>query len=160
MRRVIVYLEWKSRSWSNKVGTRTDSCPPDIQRGLDAYARKQANIYRELMVSFASQWLPYLKAYGLDTKWATKFPWISPILSRKATLPKRFSIISKDPPKDSSETQSDDGGYRGREENDSSDEEDDSDDEEGESDVDGSSSDDDLVGGNGFGFEHDDEYMS
>jgi hypothetical protein len=182
MRRVIVYLEWKSRSWSDKVGTRADSCPPDIRRGLDAYARKQANIYRGLMVSFASQWLPYLKACGLDTKWATKFSWISPILSRETKLPMRFSNISTDPPnatpaigsspssgvlgakqgpqvhQDSSETQNDGSGYRGTEENDSGDQEDDSDDEE-ESDEDGNSS-DDVAGDNEFGFEFDDEYMA
>ena len=52
MRRVVVFLEWKSRAWSEKVGVREGSCTPDIQRGVDAYARKQANIYREIATSF------------------------------------------------------------------------------------------------------------
>ena len=90
MRRVIVYLEWKSRTWSEKVGVRVGSCTPDIQRGVDAYARKQSNIHREIAMLFASQWLPYLDARGLDTTWATEFSWFS--LARKATLPKKFSV--------------------------------------------------------------------
>ena len=81
MRRVIVFLEWKSRSWSEKVGSRMDSCTPDIQRGADAYARKQAHIHREIAIVFAGQWLPYLRTCDLDTGWATKFPWASQILS-------------------------------------------------------------------------------
>ena len=90
MRRVIVYLEWKSHTWSEKVRIRMGSCTPDIQRGVDAYARKQSNIHREITTLFASQWLPYLDARGLDTTWATKFPWFS--LARKAKLPKKFSV--------------------------------------------------------------------
>ena len=91
MRRVIVYLDWKSRTWSEKIGIRAGSCTPDVQHGVDAYARKQANIHREVAMSCARQWLPYLDACGFDTKWAEAFPWISP--SRKAKLPKRFSVI-------------------------------------------------------------------
>jgi hypothetical protein len=99
MRRVIVYLEWKSRTWSEKVGARAGSCSPDIQHGVDAYARKQASIHHDIAMSFAGQWLPYLDAYGFDTKWATEFPWASQILSRKTKLPKRFAVTPEDPPR-------------------------------------------------------------
>ena len=93
MRRVVIYLEWKSRWWSDKVGIRAGSCSLDIQHGVDAYARKQANVYHEVAVSFAGQWLPYLNAYDLDTRWVTEFPQLSSILSHQTKLPKRFSTI-------------------------------------------------------------------
>ena len=96
MRRVIVYLEWKSRTWTEKVGIRMGSCTPDIQHGIDAYARKQANIYYELAVSFASQWLPYFSVSGLGTKWLAEFPWASQILSRKTKLPRWFPTAQQD----------------------------------------------------------------
>ena len=98
MRRVVVFLEWKARWWSDKVGTRAGSCPPDIQNGVDAYARKQANVYHEIAVSFASQWLPYLKAFRLDTQWAKDLPWSSRILAHKTELPKQFSVALADNP--------------------------------------------------------------
>ena len=90
MRRVVVYLEWKSRSWSEKVGSRVGLCTPDIQHGADSYARKQAHVHREITTLFAGQWLPYLNARGLDITWATVFPWASQVLSCKAKLPKWF----------------------------------------------------------------------
>ena len=93
MRRVIVYLEWKSRTWSEKVGVRTGSCTPDIQRGVNANARKQANIYHEIVTSFAGQWLPYLEACGFSTKWAKGLPCTSEAPSHKTKLPNRFSDI-------------------------------------------------------------------
>ena len=98
MRRVIVYLEWKSRAWTEKVGIRAASCTPDIQHGIDAYTRKQANIYHQLAVSFAGQWLPYFKVSGLRTKWMAEFPWASRILSRETKLPKWFPIPQQDTP--------------------------------------------------------------
>jgi hypothetical protein len=91
MRRVIVYLEWKSHMWSGKVGIRAGSCTPDVQNGVDAYARKQADIHRGLAISFGGQWLPYLKAYGFETEWAEAFPWLSQFISSEAKLPKRYA---------------------------------------------------------------------
>ena len=128
MRRVIVYLEWKSRTWSEKVGIRVGSCTLDIQHGVDAYARKQASIHRKIAMLFASQWLPYLKACGFDTKWATEFPWASQVLSHETKLPKRFLVTPADAPRvppttdpspgteepDVLETQSEDSGSKGR----------------------------------------------
>ena len=101
MRRVIVYLEWKSHAWTEKIGVRAGSCTPDIQHGIDAYARKQANTYHELAVSFAGQWLPYFSVSGLGTKWAAEFPWASRILSRKTKLPK-WLTTQQDAPSDTS----------------------------------------------------------
>ena len=96
MRRVVIYLEWKASAWTEKVGIRAGSCAPDIQHGVDAYARKQANVHHEIAVSFASQWLPYLHTCGLETGWAAVFPWAFEILSHKAKLPKWFPANSQD----------------------------------------------------------------
>ena len=98
MRRVLFYLEWKSTSWLQKVGIRTGSCTVDIQRGIDAYARRQAAIYRDLAISFASRWLPYLKASDCETPWAADLPWVSEALSLETKLPKWFPTVSADTP--------------------------------------------------------------
>ena len=100
MRRVVTHLAWKYREWSGKVGARAGSCTPDVQRGIDAYARKQADIHRELAISFASQWLLYFKACDLEAKWAKDFPWISQARSLDAKLPKWFKPPQKDAPHD------------------------------------------------------------
>lgn len=175
MRRVVAYLGWKSRVWSGKVGARAGSCPPDIQNGLDAYARKQASIYYELMISFASQWLPYLKSCGIDSNWTSDLPWLSPIVSRQTNPAKRVSTASGDGPNvtptigpssssgqpGSSITQSDDSTNQGGQEKDPGGKDIDSDDEEeGGSDEDGIFSDGDVPEGDELGFEYDDEYMS
>jgi hypothetical protein len=190
MRRVIAYLEWKSRAWSEKVGTRTGSCTPDIQRGADAYARKQANIHHEIAVSFASQWLPYLKTYSLDTKWAAGFPWASEITSRKVNLPKQFSPPATDgattaPPRtlpvvepslpdaegsgtppctlpaaESSPPSTEGLGIGQEQEYPGSDEEGSDDEDEDYSDDEGEGSDDGAETNDDLGFEYDDEYMS
>ena len=96
MRRVLVYLEWKSTTWLQKVGIRAGSCTPDIQCGIDAYARRQAAIHRDIAISFASQWVPYLNATGCETPWAADFPWISEALSRDAKLEKWIPTVSAD----------------------------------------------------------------
>ena len=96
MRRVVTFLAWKYRSWSGKVGVRANSCAPDIQHGISAYARKQANIHREIAISFAAQWLPYFDACGLEPKWAAEFPWVSEARSHKTKLPKWFSITERE----------------------------------------------------------------
>lgn len=187
MRRVIVYLEWKSRTWSEKVGIRKDSCSPDIQHGIDAYARKQANIHHEIAMSFVSQWLPYLNGCGFDTKWATEFPWVPQILSQKTKLPKRFLAVPTDTPHILPATDSSPGtgelGMRQKSGEDKCrrrpnnsgedrDEEPDSDDEErysdnedvGHGDEGGVEEDedlnDDVETNHELGFEYDDEYMS
>ena len=104
MRRVVTYLAWKHRAWSAKVGVRGGSCTPDVQRGIDAYARKQANVHREIAISFAGQWLPYFDACGLEAKWVEGFPWISEARSLGTKLPKWFQPHEEDTPCDTPQT--------------------------------------------------------
>ncbi|KAF9784125.1 hypothetical protein BJ322DRAFT_1109984 [Thelephora terrestris] len=74
MRRVVAFLEWKSTWWSNKVGSRLGSTAPDIQHGIDGYARKQANTYHKLAISLTKKWIPHLLALELDVSWAKTYP--------------------------------------------------------------------------------------
>ena len=73
MRRVVMFLDWKSADWL----ARADSCRGDLafefQSGLSAYARKQAAIYHNLAVSFVNLWRPTLASYGLEHSWATDY---------------------------------------------------------------------------------------
>ncbi|KAF9780950.1 hypothetical protein BJ322DRAFT_1011762 [Thelephora terrestris] len=75
MRRVVAFLEWKSTWWSGKVGSRLGLVTADVQHGIDSYARRQADTYHELAVSLANQWLPWLRALGLDTVWSKVYSW-------------------------------------------------------------------------------------
>ena len=86
MRRVVVFLDWKSSSWTARVGARLGSVTVDIQHGIDAYAHKQANTYRELAVSLADQWLPRLREWKLDVSWTTDFPWASGVTHTQDSL--------------------------------------------------------------------------
>jgi len=72
MRRVVMFLEWKSGEWLAKTGARGSSAP-DIKSGLNAYAEKQAAVYHDLAVSFAKLWRPTLLSYGLQHSWATDY---------------------------------------------------------------------------------------
>ena len=72
MRRVVMFLEWKSQDWLKKVEARGNTTP-DIGSGLNAYARKQAAIHHNLTVSFAKLWHPTLVSYNLKHLWVTEF---------------------------------------------------------------------------------------
>lgn len=179
MRRVIVYLEWRSRAWSEKVGIRAGSCASDIQNGIDAYARKQANVYREITISFASQWLPYLNICGLEIGWAAEFPWVSQILSHKTKLPKWFPVTMQDAPHDvpcippgtteglgaaqkhpnTCTTRGDDNDHEGIERGEPSNDNDESSDDEAQGpDYDSDSRDGEGLDDDGEGLDDDDEY--
>ena len=188
MRRVVVYLDWESRSWSEKVGIRAGSCTPDIQNGVDAYARKQADVYRKIAISFASQWLSYFNACGLGTEWTAGLPWVSQALSRKTKLPKWFPTNLQDAPhvpsatnslspettegvaekhSDVHETRGGGGSHRENEQGECSNDED-SDEEQGpecddegyDDEGDDEGYDDGAETNDKFAFEYDDEYMS
>lgn len=73
MRRVVAFLEWKSIDWMKKREAQLGFVTSDIQSGLDAYAQKQAAVYRHLALSFSKLWHPTLFSYDLDHSWATTF---------------------------------------------------------------------------------------
>ena len=73
MRRVVMFLEWRSQDWLAKVEVPQGSPTPEVQSGLDAYAKKQAAVYHELAVSFTKLWRPTLVSYGLEHSWITEY---------------------------------------------------------------------------------------
>lgn len=73
MRRVVMFLEWKSADWLAKVDARGENPTSDIQSGLRAYAQKQAAIFHNLAMSFAKFWRPTLVSYGLQHSWNTEY---------------------------------------------------------------------------------------
>ena len=73
MRRVVMFLKWKSQDWLAKAEDPRRATTPDIESGLNAYARKQEAIYHDLAVSFTRLWRPALVSNNLEHSWATEF---------------------------------------------------------------------------------------
>jgi hypothetical protein len=73
MRRVVMFLEWKSTDWLTKREARLALATSDIQSGLDGYARKQAAVYHHLALSFLKLWHPTLVSYRLNHSWVAVF---------------------------------------------------------------------------------------
>jgi hypothetical protein len=59
MVRTLLFLEWKAVDWEKK-GTQHTNTTVDLQHGLQAYARKQAMVYRNLGKTFRSKWVALL----------------------------------------------------------------------------------------------------
>ena len=68
-----MFLEWKSQDWLAKVEARRGIPTPDIQSGLNAYAKKQAAVYHNLAALFTKLWHPTLVSYGLQHLWITGY---------------------------------------------------------------------------------------
>ncbi|KAK7464176.1 hypothetical protein VKT23_006342 [Stygiomarasmius scandens] len=68
MRRTSLYLQWKERWWKERVYIRDSDVELNsgIKEGLQAYAVKQATLYRELDISFRSVWTTPLKDVSVD----------------------------------------------------------------------------------------------
>ena len=58
MRRVQVYLQWRSNWWPT-VGSEFDGEKSKKDKGIIAYSKKQAAIMKNLANSFRRMWLPY-----------------------------------------------------------------------------------------------------
>ena len=167
MRRVVVFLEWKSSWWGRKVGSRLGTVATDVQHGIDTYALKQANTYHELAVSLANQWLPSLVEWKLDIKWVKEYPWANAIVHSQGSSSTQEDPSSSDPAAagtsdpaaaETSDPNTERGGIKEVGANDDSgDESDDG----GHPEADGRVRDDgEDSDGLAIGFEYDDEYMS
>jgi hypothetical protein len=73
IRRVVHFLEWKSKEWVSRANVRAGAVTPEVSLGLSAYARKQASIFRNLAVRFCQRWRSTLVSLSLPHDWATKF---------------------------------------------------------------------------------------
>ena len=97
MRRVVAFLEWKSLDWSTREGTRAASVTPDIQSGLNAYARKQTAVYRNLALSFTILWRPVFVSHNLDYSWAAAFLKRHNVVSTDSSPPAPRNCMNTDP---------------------------------------------------------------
>ena len=73
MRRVVHFLEWKSKEWVSMAGARASVVTPEVRSGLSAYAHKQASIFHNLATRFCQRWRSTLLSLNLPHEWATKF---------------------------------------------------------------------------------------
>lgn len=75
MRRVVVFLEWKSCDWLSKADARarTGTIAPAVHAGLSAYSRKQGSVFHSLAVQFCQHWYSTLLSLSLPYEWAIKF---------------------------------------------------------------------------------------
>ena len=73
MRRVVYFLEWKSKDWASKAGARAGAVSQGVRSGLSAYSHKQASIYHNLAIQFCQRWHSTLVSLSLHDAWATKF---------------------------------------------------------------------------------------
>ena len=73
MRRIIHFLEWKSRDWSSRVDARAGNTTPTVRSGISAYAKKQASVYLNLTVRFSQRWRSTLVSLSLPHSWTTEF---------------------------------------------------------------------------------------
>lgn len=72
MRRVLCFLEWKSKWWKTQRGLRHDTTRM-VASGLDSYASKQAAIYARLALIFAAQWVPRLTKLEHTPSWVSEY---------------------------------------------------------------------------------------
>lgn len=86
MGRTLRFFEWKKSQWLSWRFSRKLSTPPppiEVQRGLEAYACRQAHVYETLIVSFVSLWRTDLVANKLGSHWLGRYPVADDILPTK-----------------------------------------------------------------------------
>ena len=77
MGRTLLYFEWKQAWWLSLQSERENSKtpPPEgVQRGLRAYAQRQANVYENITFSFANKWRKTLCSHNLYPSWLSRYP--------------------------------------------------------------------------------------
>ncbi|KAL1937896.1 hypothetical protein VTO73DRAFT_12789 [Trametes versicolor] len=78
MRRVLAFFEYESDWWLGIVDRRAKfplriPTPFDIIDGVCAYAYRQAETRRALVVKLARLWLPRLREYAIETDWTSQY---------------------------------------------------------------------------------------
>ena len=81
MRRVVHFLEWKSKEWLLRADARAGAVSEEVSLGISAYARKQASVYSKLSIRFCQHWRSQLLSLSLPHAWATQF-----LVAKKAPL--------------------------------------------------------------------------
>ena len=73
MRRIVHFLEWKSKDWISRADLRANIVAKEVCLGLSAYACKQASIFHNLAIWFCQRWRSKLVSLSLSDAWATEF---------------------------------------------------------------------------------------
>ena len=77
MGRMLCYFRWRQSWWVSLQSQReeSDSPPPaSVQRELQAYTHRQANIYTTLVLLFINQWRKTLNSHKLQPAWLSHYP--------------------------------------------------------------------------------------
>lgn len=72
MHRTICFMEWKATWWLEQSASRPDA-PLYVQRGIAAYAAKQAAVCRSIARSFANRWYPLLEKQQIPIQWPLQY---------------------------------------------------------------------------------------
>ena len=107
------YFKWKQSWWLSLESKRVNSDsppPPNVQRGLHAYAHRQAKVYETLIISFISRWRKSLLAHGLTPAWLSQYSNIADPLSSRPS--RRHSKPKAEPSADASDAGSAQTGCR------------------------------------------------
>lgn len=72
MRRVLRYCDYMADVWRDRIDLRPN-LPVLLKDGTRAYALKQANMWNQIALKFASIWYRHLDAYGLSIEWSTQY---------------------------------------------------------------------------------------
>jgi hypothetical protein len=72
MRRVIEFFEWKANWWVQQKDLRTN-VSSEVADGLQAYAEKQAHMFRTMAGKFGAMWYSTLLKNGLDADWPNQY---------------------------------------------------------------------------------------
>jgi hypothetical protein len=75
MRRVLWFVRWKREWWNmqGKVRGEEAGIQLKIVNGLMGYAAKQAAMWDDMGMRFASEWFPLLRSNGLPAEWPGEY---------------------------------------------------------------------------------------
>lgn len=108
MRRVVATHIATRDQWLLQLNSRSD-VSSDISRGLDAYARRQADIYHSLAISFVDLWSPELRKNKIKVDWPQE---LAGHAAKVDANPERKSGRKKAKPAYTSDSESGDGGVK------------------------------------------------
>ena len=116
MGRTLLYFKWKQAQWLSLQFDREQSTSPppiEVQRGLHSYARRQAHIYKTLVISFANRWRAILTHHGLGSGWLHSYPIDTDPLSVRPSRGhcRSEDPLATDPPLESGSESDDNGDY-------------------------------------------------
>ena len=69
MRRTIVYLRWKAQKWKDLGKDARQMVAVTPNKGMEAYALRQAHLFSALALEFSETWTPLLVDRGMAGGW-------------------------------------------------------------------------------------------